>query len=321
MSIAVSGVNAAYLKKEFVVPKIYEIMNPYLIGLDIFPKIKTDSRSVRIRKDSYSESTDPKKSYPPLKTDLSGFPYVDISVTEIDSAILQTHGVAVKIDRDAVNFADGIDYIQRAYKRVAFWLAEQLNTQILTDVTGGATTPTWTPAAVWSAAGATPVDDLIALSAQMQREGYSYRMSDVYLHYTNYYEMLRYLAGVDISEGKQRDLYGMPNASSMDVDIPVIRATCHSLLSGLDEGYVLALDRNNPAASLFYFTDPQFATKNPGYQVAVFGGGTKQLNVGDLGFNFHQWLDDRDHCMHMQFWWDTACKVIEPYAALYDSGV
>jgi hypothetical protein len=321
MTMQISGVNAAYLKKEFIVPKMYEIMNPYLVGLDLLPKVKTDSRSVRIRKDSYSDSTDPKLVTMPLKTDSSTFPYVDISVTTIDSAILQTKGIALKIDRDAINFADGIDYIQRAYRRAAFWLASAFNTEVLSAITAGATTPTWTPTAVWSAAGATPIDDLIALSEQMEREGYSYRMTDVYVNKTNYYEMLRYLAGADIGDLKQQNIYGIPFTNQPVINLPVIQAEVRSLLSGVDEGYVLAMDRNNPCGTIFYYTDPAFATKNPGYQIAVSGGGNRQMNVGDLGFNFHQYQEDDTHNIVMQFWWDTATKVIEAYAALYDSGI
>jgi hypothetical protein len=320
MTMQISGVNASYLKKEFVVPKIYEIMNPFLFGLELLPKVKTDSRAVRIRKDAYSDSTDPKKVTAPLKTDSSPFPYVDITVTEIDSAILQTKGIALSIDRDAVNFADGIDYIQRAYRRAAFWLAEQFNTEVLSAITSGATTPSWTPTAVWSGATATPIDDLIALASTMEREGYPYRQTDCYVDNTNYYELLRFLASVDIGDFKQTNLYGVPQTNNQMIHIPVINTDIHSLMTGIDEGYILALDRNNPCGSIFYYTDPAYGTRNPGYTTSG-PGGTRTVNVGDLGFNFHQFVEDDTHNTVMQFWWDTATKVIEAYAAQYDSGI
>jgi hypothetical protein len=316
----ISGVNAAYLKKEFIVPKMYEIMNPFLVGIELLPKVKTDSRAVRIRKDSYSDSTDPKLKTAPFKTDSSTFPYIDITVTTIDSAILATKGIALKVDRDAVNFADGIDYIQRAYRRAAYWLVEAFNTDVLSAITSGATTPSWTPTAQWSAAGATPVDDLIALAGTMEREGYPYKQTDVYVNSTNYYELLRYLASVDIGDLKQRELYGMPYTGQQILNVPVIGTDIHSLLSGVSEGYVLALDRNNPCGSIFYYVDPAYATKNPGYQTSG-PGGTRTVNVGDLGFNFHQYVEDDTHNIVMQFWWDTATKVIEAYAAQYDNGI
>jgi hypothetical protein len=81
------------------------------------------------------------------------------------------------------------------------------------------------------------------------------------------------------------------------------------------------MDRNNPCGTVFYYTDPAFGTKNPGYQYAVQGQGVKTANIGDLGFNFHQYVEDDTHNIVMQFWWDIAAKVIEPYAALYDSGI
>ena len=313
----VSLPNEKFLQKEFVVPTVFKIMEPYLSFVDLLPKVKTDSRAVRYKKESVSASTDTKKRKPTTRTPSARFPFVDVSTISIESALLNQEGFAIRIDEDAVQFTEGIDQINRAFNRVGYWLAQDVNTQTGDALTDGATTPTWTPTAVWSDATATPIDDLIRLSAQMDREGYPYAMTDVYIQYQNYTEMLQYLTAIDISADKQKTLYGVPNMTRRDIDIPVLGATVHSLKSGITEGNVLAMDKDSPAGTIFYNNNPKYSTSNITYQT----GDGESKTVPNVGFNYNTYVEDDTHDTVMQFWVDQVTVVKEPYAALYDSGI
>ena len=313
----VSLPNEKFLQKEYVVPTVFEIMEPYLSFIDILPKVETTSRSVRYKQEDVSASTDTKKKTPTTRTPSARFPFVDVTTISISSALLNQEGFAVRVDEDAIQFTEGIDQINRAYNRVGYQLAQHVNTITGTALTGGATTPTWSPTATWDDASATPVADMIDMSAQMHREGYPYSMSDMYVHSDNYFEAVKYLTGIDIDGDKQKNLYGIPSMGTMNVDIPVTGATLHGLDSGITEGNMLAMDKNNPAGTLFYNNNPKYSTANISYKAS--DGTTKR--VPNIGFNYNTYVEDETHDTVMQFWVDQVTVVKEPFAALYDSGI
>ena len=265
-------------------------------------------------------SSDTKKKPPPRKTAGARWTKVDITNIEVKSALLNSNGFSIEIDEDAIQFTEGIDEINRAYQRVAFWLAESMNTDIGTTLTGGVTqgSTDWTPAATWGAAGAAPVDDLLNFEALVDdQEGYPYTLTDVYLHNTNWRELKGYLTSIDIGDLKQRDIYGMPSISKKSIDIPVVGASVHKMLSGITENTILGMDRNNPAATVYYNNNPKYSTAKVSYK----GSDGKLKTVPNIGFNFNQYVDNETHNTVMQFWIDHVCVVKEPKAGLYDTGL
>jgi len=313
----VSGQNEKFLQKEFVVPKVFEIMNPYLAFLPMVEKVKADSRAVQYKKEEYSDSTDPKKEKPRKRTAGSDWTYVDISQMSIDSALLQKTGFAVRIDEDAIDSVQGVDEIKRAFRKTGFWLAEDFNTKMGAQITNDATTPSWTPEYEWSADEATPVEDLRKLKYEMKREGYPYRLTDTFVNMDNMEELEGYLVGLDVPDGKQNAAYGKPVINPDDtIDIPV-SGRVHGLQSGIDEGDILAMDRNNPGATLFYNNSSRYATKTIRYR----GSDGKWKEIDNFGFNFHKYTDPESHDVIMQFWMDTVTVVKEPYSILHKSGI
>jgi hypothetical protein len=312
--------NERFLRKEFVVPTIFEIMDPYLTFLDMLPKVQADSRSVRYKQESTSMSGDTLKNTPVTLTAGAKFPRVDISNVTISSALLNMQGIEVAVDRDAVRFAEGVDQIARAYKRVAYWLAESINTNIGTTLTAGVTQGggDWTPTAVWSAATATPVDDLIRFESLLSdQEGYPYTLSDVYIHKTNYQELKGYLTSIDIGDFKQQQIYGLPNITPNEITIPVVGAKVHKMLSGISEGGILGIDAKNMPATIFFNNDPGFSRKTVTYK----GSDGQNKTINNFGFNFDSWVDPESKATIMQFWVDQVCTVMEPKSGLYDTGI
>lgn len=316
----IGATNEKFLRKEYVVPKLFQIMEPYLTFMDLFPKVETDSRAVRYKQETVSASSDTLKKVPPLLATGAKLPRVDITNMSISSALLNQRGLEVVIDRDAVRFTEGVDVINRAYRRVGYWVAQSINDYIGSTVTAGVTAGggNWTPTAVWSSDTATPVDDLIRFEGQVNnQEGYPYMLTDVYIHYTNFTELKGHLTAADIDGIKQREIYGMPNIRKDMINIPVVNTNVHRMLSGITEGYILGLDMNNPAATIYYNNDPDFSSPTITYQGS--DGGVK--TVDNFGFNFNSYVEDDTHSTVMQFWCDYTVAVQESKGGLYDSGI
>lgn len=294
-------------------------MNPNLAFIDILPTVKADSRSATFKKETASDSSDSKKKVPRAQSPSAKWAFVEISGMETDSALLQKKGVAVRVDRDAQMFTEGIDQIKRAVNRVGFWMAESINTDIANALINGGTLPTWTPAAAWSETTAKPVEDLINLEAQMERDGYPYSMTDVYVNKTNWSELKKYLTAIDVADGKQRDIYGMPKIDKQTIEIPVVDSVVRKT-AGMAEGGILALDRNNPAGTIFFNNDPAYAPQTISFKTVANGQVVKK-EVKNFGISMKIYEDQETDDTVIKVWYDLATAVIEPYAALYDTGI
>lgn len=309
--------NEKFLRKEVVLSKVFEIMEPYLVFHDILPKVKAPERVVRYKQETTSASTDAKKKTPKTRTPGSKWAQLGITPMTIKAGVLNQEGFEIRIDEDAVQYAAGVDQIKRAYNRAAYWLAEHINTSIATALIAGATTPTWTPTAAWSAATATPVTDLRTFRHQMKREGYPYILSDVFVHSDNLDELSGYLTDVSIGDLKQREIFGMPKITDDYIDIPVIHTQVHGLMSGITEGNLLGIDRRNPAGTFFYNNNPKYGSETIKYRNSE----GKLVTVPNFGINVHKYHDDESHDEVFQLWVDSTTEIMEPYAALYDTGI
>lgn len=311
--MAVSDDVRRFVKKEVMLPFVYEIMEPNLAFTNIIPTQEIDGYAYTYRDNVYSASTDTLKREPLARAEGSEFPRVTVSKTTVKAGMLSQSGMSVEIDKSA-----SVEDVARAVRSVGFWMAEDVNTQTVSALTDGATTPTWTPTATWDDATAVPVDDLLLFRQQMRREGYPYRMTDVYVNDTNRGELERYLLSLDIDYNKQRASFGVPDPFAIDVPGPNV--TVHGLLSGLTEGYALGLDKNNPAGQFYYHTDSQFSAQKITYKTVINDKPTMKT-ADNIGLSTYTYMDDETHNQIVQFWVDYGVKVLEPYAVLYDSGI
>lgn len=320
--VQVSGTNDRYLKKTVALPVIFKIMEPNLIWTDRVPAVGSSTRAVQYKYDTYSKSSDPKKETAPIHAESAKFPELDKTRMSSGAALTIGRGFSMRVDRDAVTQVDGANEITEAYETAGFWLAEYINTNILSALTGGATTPTWTPTAEWSGATATatPVDDLIKLGAEMDREGYPFRMTDIFVDKTNWYELKSYLTSIDIGDFKQKTMYGVPEITQDRIHVPVVGADVHKVMSGLTHGYVLAIDANNPAATTHYYNDPKYSTATVSYETMVDGKPVRKT-VNNIGIHFNQYEENDTHDTILQFWVDNVTVVKKPYGLLYDNGI
>ncbi len=319
--MSVSAPNEEFLTKRFVIPKMYEIMNPLLAWTDVFPMVKTTAPVVAYKQEPTSDSGDTKKEKPKLMTTSGQWTYVNISQFTMKSALLNKKGFAIKIDQDALDYTEGVDEIQRAFRKTGFWIAEDYNDRISAEInaSGTALASSWTPTKPWDDPNATPIADLEDLEDCFIREGYPYRLTDVYTHRTNFKEYRKYLTSVDISDWKQENLYGNPKGNSDSIQVPVINTTVHRLLSGISEGSIIALDRNNPGLTIYYNQSPRYSVMTGNY--TTMQNGQKISKTLSYGFNYNRYTDQETHEEVIQLWYDNGPVMIEPYAVATDNGI
>ena len=145
--------------------------------------------------------------------------YVEISQFTMKAANLNKRGFAIKIDQDALDYVEGVDEIQRALLRTGFWIAEDYNTRISDEIlaSGTALAGDWNPSA-WSDENATPISDLEDLEDAFIREGYAYRLTDVFVHRDNFKELKKYLTSIDINQYKQGEALRYSNNGNRDTE-------------------------------------------------------------------------------------------------------
>ena len=299
--------NEEFLQKEFVESKIFEIMNPQLYFLDFFPKIRADAKSVSYKSEDTSAATDTKKRKLRDLTPGAKFAKVTVSDLTMGAAIISREGVEIRIDEDAQQYAEGVDEIDRAYRRAAYYLAESVNTKILNAVTAGVTTSTtyFDPPVEWSDPSAKPIEDLINIGEDLDREGYPYQMSDVYIHFAEYYDLLRHLTFLDVGNEKQKTVFGVPNILQPTITIPVLgNVAVHKLKSSITTQDIIVFDRNFPAGTYYYAVNPKYP----------------QTVENDIGFHVNNFEDNDTHDTVFQFWIDSAIAIKEPYAAIFNDG-
>lgn len=317
----VTGTNDRYLKKEVAIPLAYEIMEPSLIWGNFVRKVKEDTNAFLYRYDSTNKSSDSKKKTPPIHLLGGQFPEIDKSRKVTASALIEAQGFSMRLPRNVVREKTGRSEIMEAYETAGFWLAEIVNTNILSAMTTGATTSftAFSPDATWDDATAAPITDLRHLAQDMDREGYPFRLTDVFLNKAGWYELGDYLTSVDITELKQLKMYGMPEIGKDVISVPMI-GDVHKVMSGMTDGYLLGLDRNNPGAELHYYNDPKYAVPTISYKTKVDGKQTR-LSVPNMGFNFSQYEEDDTHDTVLQFWVENKTVVKKPLGILYGSGI
>jgi len=317
----VSGTVDRYLQKGVALPLIYEIMEPNLIWADMLKQVPEESNSFMYQYDSTGKSSDTKKQTPAMHAGGAKFPRLDKSRRTTASGLTQQNGFEIAIPRSVIRATNrGVLEIQDAYNSAGFWMAEWCNTNIYSAIDTGSTDSGVTLSPAWSDASATPVDDLIQFAASMDREGYPFRMTDVYINKTGWYELKSYLTSVDIGDLKQKAMYGVPEISTDRMFIPVAGVTVHKVMSGITDGDIIGLDMNNKGAEIHYYNDSAFSTAKVSYKTMVDSKETN-VTVPNLGIHFYQYMEDDTKDTIMQFWVENKTVVTKPYGIISDSGI
>ena len=301
--------NEVYLQKDFVADHIVNIMAPALEWAPLMPKVRADSKAIWALREPTSAASDTARRAPRAHTAGSKFVKVGITGLEEISTTMASYGLEIRIDEDAVRYAEGIDSIDRSFRRVAYWLTSDINDRIGVTLCTGVrqsaagdkffdkSTPEW------SSPAADPIGDLQLLVADMEHDEYPYELTDVFLNKENFDELQKYLMSLDVVKAEREEIFGLPNFKMASVNVPVLGLRLHRTRS-VPKGSLVGIDGRQHPSSYYYSLDPRFAASQD----------------NDLGFNVHSYVDEDSHDTVFQFWVDYAVLVKEPLAGIYYGG-
>ena len=318
----------AFLKAEFAAKDLDELIAPLLIWDEFLPTQTVNARAFTYFVESLSSTrkhagTDPRKEYAPPRASGAEFAYVTVSPLEQKVGALKSRGVAYRLDEDATTFTTGIDPVARTRNRVAYWLAEQINTEMVTALTNtfsvtntddtamediiehstdfGVETTTGSLAGVidsgfhWDEPDGDPVTDLIDLKTVFDdQDGYAYTATDVWMRYRDLNLLNKYI--MDIDADWQTDPNGGFTTNAIaGLTMHGVQNTA-GFVTTVGDGYIMMLDRNNPVGTTYQAFYPDYP----------------QLDY----FNYHSFTDDYTHDMHYQFWYTRQTVIVEPLSLL-----
>lgn len=316
--VQVSGTNARFLAPPVVLSEVMRVMAPNLIWLDKIPFIDTGGLPVVYGKRA-NASSDPKKQTPRIITPAGGFPEVQISRMTKETALTVAEGLTIKFDESALTLPSGKDMISDSLNKVAYWVAEYMNTSIYTALLAGATDSGTTVSGQWSVeATATPDQDLKAIGNSMIREGYPYRTTDFFLESVNFNELESFL----MASQRIVDYNAVMSRPNLDeIRLPG-GGIAHRMLSSVTHGDVLAMDSiNKSAAAVYYNNNSMFGTPmSISYETVVDGKPTMKT-VPNFGLNTHQFFNDKEHVQEVQVWIETVTKVKDAYGLIKENGI
>lgn len=315
--VQISGVNDRFLQAPVVLSEIMRILDPYLAFDGIIPYVDSGGEPVTYLKKE-SKSADTKKQTPRMMTPSSKFPEVQITRMTKKSALLNEEGLAIRLDKDAIQKKAGVDMIMDSYQTVGFWLAEYINTRIYTILRAGGT-DSGVVFTDWGVpATATPMEDARKFKNAMKREGYPYRMTDMFAEMVNFNEMEGYLMGSEIPAYREAAI----SSGNSEIVLPMEgKPVLNGLFSSIVHGDILGMDRNHPGSSLYYNNDPQFSTGSISYNTNTGGGAPTVKTVKNFGLSTHKYFEDNTHDTVVQLWFDNVVVVKDAYSILYDNGL
>jgi hypothetical protein len=256
--------------RDFLRPKLIEgVVNreleQNLSFLDVFDIVPTQAKSIAYSEDLVSATDDISDGVmgkPLDMNELSQLTSIEVSTITQKHEAMGRFGYQVKVSKDDIERGEVIDDLSRAVSRCAFGMAKKINDDILTKLKAVSNDITEVSgAAVWSADTATPVEDIMSFAEAMDLETYPYELKRLYLNKTNYYELMKYLQGIDINwvlDPMKQGQRSVPDVNGVGI---------HKLYtSELAEGAYLGLDdRPGMAALTSYAYNPAGFGKNGEY--------------------------------------------------------
>jgi hypothetical protein len=168
---------------------------------DMFPVVKTDALSFAYFKDITTAGADiasGAQATPSALMELGELDEIETSSINMEYGGMNRFGYQMRFSKRQLREAAIIDEIRRAVDRAAFGIAKKMNDDIISAIAANGQS-LGNGAADWAAAGATPVEDLLTFKNASMVEGYPYELTDMFLHQNNYFELMKYIQGIDIN--------------------------------------------------------------------------------------------------------------------------
>lgn len=247
------------LQPRFIEGVVNKKMEQQLDFLNIFPRVQTDALSFSYFEDTTNAGADitaGTMGTPNALLEVGELSEIEVSRISMQHGAMERFGYQLRFSQRQLREAAVIDEISRAYDRAAFGMSKKMNDDILDKIKAVSNDISEVNgSAVWSDAAATPVEDVLAFVEASIVEGYPYELNELFLHKTNYFEMMKYLQGIDINW--VRDPLA-PEGRVMPVVNGVKIQNLHS--TQLAEGGYIGLDARYPAMTIYEYKDPKHAT-------------------------------------------------------------
>lgn len=247
------------LQPRFLEGIVNKKMEQQLDFLGIFPEVQTDALSFSYFEDTTNAGADIASGTmgtPNPLGEISELSEIEVSRISMQHGAMERFGYQLRFSKRQLRESAVVDEISRAVDRAAFGMAKKMNddrvdklkavSNDITEVSG---------AAVWDNAAATPVEDILSFVEASMVEGYPYELNELFLHKTNYFELMKYLQGIDINW--VRDPLS-PEGRTMPVVNGVKVNNLHS--TQLAEGAYIGLDNRYPAITVYKYLDPEHST-------------------------------------------------------------
>lgn len=310
--------NDPYIQKEFYEPEIYGQVTRKLAPLiEFLPRVEADAEAIVALREQYSASDDPKMRYPAIHVPGTEFARVTISGLEEISTVLAEEGLEFAISTRARRWAVNLPQIESTYRRVAYWMGDYLSMKLFTNLKAFVTQETGgmqfydRSVIKWGAQGFNPIADLRKMKTDMRDFRKGFNVDNFYVESSKYDQLIDFLINLDVDLDTRKNMFGMPEAEAEQLYIPILGATVHSVVYGLDAGDLLALDSRNRPATLYYGRNPEYG---PAENWEMENGETVE---NDLGLHSYGYFDDRTHDVIRQLWFEQGILVTEPQAGLF----
>ena len=218
---------------------------------DLFPVVKTDALSFAYFKDLTTAGADiasGAQATPSALMELGQLDEIETSSISVAYGGMERFGYQMRFSKRQLREAAIIDEISRAVDRAAFGIAKKMNDDIISAIAANGQS-LGNGAADWAAAGATPVEDLLTFKNASMVEGYPYELTDMFIHQNNYFELMKYIQGIDIN-WVQSPFGGVG-------ELPVINGVkVHNMRSTqvVEDSY-LGMDARFPGLTIYEFVD------------------------------------------------------------------
>ena len=332
-SLAATLPEESFLRPEFQARDLDELMAPLLIWDDFMPKQTVDATTFTYQIETTGAGTgvrgsaadDVRKEYAPLRADASEFAYVSVSPLEMAVGALQARGVAFKLTEAARHDHERlkIDPLARTRRRVAYWLAELINADMVSTLTNNFSTTLTSNTGMediishcdgsdgtfgtedtvghlcgkldstyyWDEPDANPIRDILDLQTVFEdQDGYNYNLTDCYMRYRDLHLLSTF--ATEVGADWVRDPMGGFTVSNIaGITFHGVKNTA-GFLTTAGDGYIMALDRNNPVGQTYQNFSNEFPTSN--------------------NMSFHSYMDDATHDYHYQMFYTRGTVVVEP---------
>lgn len=221
---------------------------------NVFPTVPTDALGFTYFQDTASAGDDINngvQAKPSPLLEAAELDEIEMSTINTKSGVMERYGYQLKFSKKQLRQKEIIDEITRGVDRAVFGISRKRNDDIVNVIKNVSNDVTEVAGeAQWDADGADPVTDILSFAEASVIEGYPYELNNLYLHKTNYFEILKYIQNVDIN--------WVQSPFQSGKKVPEINGVMvhNAMTTQITEGDYLGIDSRYPGISIYEYLDP-----------------------------------------------------------------